>query len=303
MEPIIITIPQFVRKIQVSEKQRAVYYEWNGIFIKGKGRKIPVFFFKDKKNIPKFPNLEDLKEGYFIGAFIGNKLIKSFTSTAFIEYHKSVYEEKANKKCRYYLCTDNNGMFSQESCKPILCNPKKVGKPKHYLIKGQDIYSGNLREHFRGMVMDKIKECYYPYVKDLPVIDSYPIKIECDLYDTVKNSYDKTGDLGQPWDVDNYCYPYMKAFPDILVREGKLRNDDRLHFPSSIHVRFFPIKDHSKRKLVFTISLDERSEIAEDEDFIRFHNQRSGVHKNLITHETEDNELANLNFDTENETI
>lgn len=296
MEPIIIMIPQFIRKIQVSEKQRPVYYEWNGIFIKARGRKIPVSFFKDKKNIPKYPNIEDLKEDYFIGAFVGNKLIKSLTSTNDLKNHHLLYEQKANKKCKYYLCKDSGEMF-KEIIKPIVANPKKVGKPRNYLIKGQDIYSGNLREHFKGMVMDKIKECYYPHIKDLPVIDSYPVKIECSLYDTVKNAYDKTGDLGQPWDVDNFIYPYVKAFPDILVREGKISNDDRLHLPSSIHVNFYPIKDHSKRKLVFTISKDERPEINEDEDFIRFHNQRSGIHKNVITGETEDSDLTNLNFD------
>lgn len=286
MEPITITIPQFIRKIQVSEKQRAVYYEWIGTHIKAKGRKIPVKFFKNKLvgATIRFPLIEDLKDDFCIVCFNGKKVVQEITKTD--ELPRGIL----TSPLKYYLC-------KRETHLPIVANPKKAGKPKNYLIKGQDIYSGNLREHFRGMVMDKIKECYYPYIKDLPVIDCYPIKIECALYDTVKNAYDKTGDLGQPWDVDNFIYPYVKAFPDILVREGKISNDDRLHLPSSIHVNFYPIKDHSKRKLVFTISKDERPEVNEDEDFIRFHNQRSGIHKNVITGETEDSDLTNLNFD------
>jgi hypothetical protein len=283
----------------MSEKQRPVYYEWNGSFIKGKGKRLPISFFKDKENIPEFPNIEDLKTGYYIGAFIKDKLVKSFSSTESIKQHKDLYKEKAKSKCKYYLYKDMFNSFD-DIFSPILCNPKKVGTPKYYLINGQDIYSGQLREFARGHVMEEIKKCYYPYIKDLPVIVDYPIKIKCELHDTVKNFYNSKMDspIGQPWDIDNYVYPYMKAFPDLLVREGKIRNDDRLHLPSSIGVDFVPIKNHNDRKLVFIISLDTRSEVIEDEDFKNFHNNKTaGFYRNATTGETEDSDLTNLNFD------
>lgn len=298
MEPIVITIPKFIRKVKMSEKQRPVYYEWNGSFIKGKGKKLPMSFFKDKTNIPEFPNIEDLKGSYFIGAFIKDKLINSFSSTDSIKTYKELYDKNAKDKYKYYLYKDTFDSFN-DIFSPILCNPKKVGKPRYYLINGQDIYSGKLREFARGHVMDEIKKCYLPYIENLPVIDCYPIKIKCQLYDTIKNFYNSRMDnpVGQPWDVDNYVFPYMKAFPDILVREGKIRNDDRLHLPSSIGVDFVPIKNHNDRKLVFTISLDERSEILEDDDFKNFHNNKiAGFNRNNITGETEDSDLTKLDF-------
>ena len=36
--PIIIKIPRYIREINVSEKQRAKYYEWDGRDIKSKSK-------------------------------------------------------------------------------------------------------------------------------------------------------------------------------------------------------------------------------------------------------------------------
>ena len=151
-----------------------------------------------------------------------------------------------------------------------------------YLIKGQDIYSGNLREHMRGFVMDKIKECYKPYIKDLQPITNYPVKISCQVYDTIKNFYDKDkSELGGRWDMDNLMYPYLKAFPDLLTKEGILVDDDRLHLPSTIGATLIPIDNHEDRKLVFIIEKDDREELTRIKEY----------HKNKETYETEDKDL------------
>lgn len=288
--PITITIPKFVRKIKVSEKQRATYFEWNGIFIKGKGKKIPISFFKDRKNIPIHPKLEDLKEGFSICEFQKNRITNIYLDSLCIPNILPI------KGVKFYLCKTVNDLPE-----PIICYPKRVGTPKYYLIKGQDIYSGNLREHFKGMVMDKIKESYMPYVKDMPVIDSYPIKIDCLLYETIKNVYDRSDGLGQRWDVDNYLYPYLKAFPDLLTTLKKLKDDDRLHFPGAIKPDFVPIDNHEDRKLVFTISIDDREEIKNNKIFQDYHKDfNAGFHRNEITGETEDSELRDIKFEDDN---
>jgi len=182
---------------------------------------------------------------------------------------------------KIFLCKIENGNYT-----PLLSNPKSVGKPRTYLIRGQDIYNGYLDPFSRGKVMDAIKNCYMKYVKNIPVITEYPVKIEVEFHHTIHNPYDKGNEgLGQQWDIDNFVYLYMKAFPDLLVKLGKLKNDDRLHITQPPHAIFFPIEDASEMKFVFIISKDDRPEIVNNETF-------KSYHKNKNTYETEDSDLC-----------
>lgn len=281
--PITLEIPNYVRKVKLSDKQRAYYFEWNGVFIKGKTKKLPISFYLDKTNIPIYTKIEDLKGTFAIGCIKNGKIVKVYRDSNALPSFEEL--KSTFKKCKFHLCKLVNGNYE-----PVLCNPKKVGTPKYYLIKGQDIYSGNLREHQKGLVMDSIKSSYFPYVKDMPVIDSYPIKITCYLYETIKNVYDKSPDLGQRWDIDNYVYPYLKAFPDLLTTLKKIKDDDRLHFPSSIPAYFVPIDNHADRKFVFVIEEDLRPEVKNHPIFVEYH-------RNRITGESEDNDLRDMDFD------
>ena len=272
---IIIEIPEFVRRIKLSEKQRAKYFECNGKCIKGKGKNLPISFYKNKYTIPLNTTIEDLKEHFIIGIFKNGKIIATTRENSMLPNFEKLI---SNKELSYKLCTIN-----RNKVEPILCNPKTVNTPKWYLIKGQDIYSGVINEHQRGFVMDSIKRCYLPFVKDIEPIKNYPVKIDCKLYDTIKNYYDKSKNEGQRWDVDNYMYPYLKAFPDLLVSLGKLKDDDRLHLPSTIKTEFIPIKNHHNRKLVFTITEDNREEIKDIKNFFSV--------KNKETYESEDLDL------------
>ena len=265
MEKIVIEIPQFVRKLQVSKKQKAIHYEWNGIKIKAKGRQnIPKSFFRNDGIYPGgvevlAEKIENLKEIYYLGYLYKKEKVRLLTRNS------SITPSLTEQKGKYVLCRKEEEEFI-----PVISNLKKVGTPRFYLIKGQDIYSGNLREHFKGFVMTEIKKCYRKYVQNIPVINEYPIKIEAELHDTIKNPYHNIkGEHGSHWDIDNYVYPYMKAFPDLLVELGKLKDDDRLHLTQSIGVKFIPIDNHEDRKLVFIISLDDRAEL---EGIKAFHN-------------------------------
>lgn len=279
MELFRIEIPKHIRQIQLSARQRPQYFEWNGLSIKGKGTKVPVRFFKKGEQRSNIVIIEHLKDEYSIGAF--NKAGKLITiirdSTAL---PKSVFILK------YRLCDKDNN--------PILCNPMKVNKPKIYLIKGQDIYSGNLREHVRGTIMDAIKNYYRKFVENSPVIDRYPVRIDCEIHDTINNPYDrrsKNSQIGQRWDVDNYAYPYLKAFPDIMVEMGKLKDDDRMHLTIPPSAIFVPIDNHEDRKLVFIISEDKRELINNNELYKNYHKTNNEVyHKD--SYESEDTELV-----------
>ncbi len=265
--PIRIEIPRFIRKVQMSEKQQPKYYEWNGIQIKGKGKKIPMSFYKDKQDIPINTTIEHLKDDYVIGIFKNNVLSGTIRDTEFLPSYQS------KDKNKYRLCK-----ITKNTVEAILCNPKVVGTPRWYLIKGQDIYSGNLREHQKGFIMDKIKECFYPYIKDLTPITDYPVIIAVELHDTIKNPYSKNhkDEIGQRWDIDNYVYPYLKAFPDLLTREGILIDDDRLHLTQPPAAIFVPIENHEERKLVFNIFKDERVIIQNNKHYTNFHKKTNG---------------------------
>lgn len=272
---IIVEIPQYVRKVQMSNSQRPKYFEWNGIEIKCKGVKLPRKYFENP--LENEAIIEKLKVTYFLGEFKTNK----FTGKVVI----NTDDIDSSYKLKYRL-----GIYVDDKFEPIVANPTKVGTPKMYLINGQDIHNGHLQNHMLGFVMNKIKECYYPYIKDLKPIDFYPVKIRCEVHDTIKHAYVKAkSDIGQRWDVDNLVYPYLKAFPDILTREGILKDDDRLHLPSSIHAEFYPIDNHSERKLVFIIEKDEREVLKTNKLFCEFHKTKD---EDNNTYESEDLDLV-----------
>lgn len=268
----------------MSKSQLNVYFEWNGIEIKAKKHKILQRYLK-KDFTPVLINgqykIEHFKDNYVIGIFLKskNKFI-SFTrdTTDLPDILQSVY--------KYILCELDKDNLPV----PVIANHTKAGKPRMYLIKGQDIYSGNLREHMRGFVMDKIKECYYPFIKDLKPIDIYPIKIRCEVHDTIKNNYAKNekDEFGGRWDIDNLVYPYLKAFPDLLVRESILKDDDRLHLPSSIHADFVPIDNHEDRKLIFIIEKDERDVLKNNKLFCQFHKDSFESEDSLLIKDNEE---------------
>lgn len=279
MQPIIVEIPQYVRKVQMSKSQLNIYFEWNGVEIKAKKHKILQRYLK-KDITPTLTSIqykiEHFKDNYVIGTYLKSK-------NKFISFTRDTSElpDTIQSKNKYILCELNEDNIPV----PVIANHTKAGKPRMYLIKGQDIYSGNLREHMRGFVMDKIKECYLPYIKHIKPIENYPVKIKCEVHDTIKNNYSKDKDeFGGRWDIDNLVYPYLKAFPDLLVREGILKDDDRLHLPSSIHAEFVPIDNHEERKLVFIIESDEREVLKNNKLFYKYHVKES--------YESEDTELV-----------
>lgn len=265
-----IEIPKHIRQVQLSQKQRPIYYEWNGlsIFCKKKKIKIPRKLYKDSSSIVEGQNIliEHLKDNFCIAVINKtNKIVDKIKVNNLLPPLKDlVYGYK------YILHVEQESRYF-----PVYANPMKVNTPKMYLINGQDIYNGYLTGVILGFVMGNIKENFKPHIQDLPIIDEYPIDIRCEVHDTIKNPYAKNNSkLGGHWDIDNYVYPYLKAFPDLLVAEKKIRDDDRLHIPGNIPAIFVPVEDHENRKLVFIISKTIRKEIVENESYKEYHNER-----------------------------
>lgn len=292
MELIRVEILQHVRRVQLSAKQRPTYFEWNGHSIKGKNTSFPKRFIKNKqllKEDTKVVKIEDLREDLVIGIYEKNKIIGITRESNILPSYSDLLKDSSKK---YRLCIEDvtKDLFDLKSYVPVLSNPRVVNTARLYLIKGQDFYNSKIREFQRGVVMDKIKECYRPYLENLPVINDYPVRIECEVHDTIKNYYDNSnayGGLGQPWDVDNYAYPYIKAFPDLMQELGKIRNDDRLHITQSASPIFCPIDNHNNRKLVFIIRKDEREIISSNEIYNSYHNNPTIVKEKAFSN-TED---------------
>ncbi len=159
----------------------------------------------------------------------------------------------------------------------VIVNTIKVGTPRIMRINAQDFYAGFASPHMRGKIINDIKLNMLEHVRNLPVIGNYPVRIELEIQDTVKNYTDRSneGD-GTRWDLDNRAYPYFKSFLDLLVTgtidsvkyfEPKLVDDDRLHVTGSGGAYFTPIEDFAQRKLRFHIYKDLRPIITSNKHY------------------------------------
>ena len=255
-------IPQYLREIEVSAKQRPKYYTWDGTTIKAKGKKLLQKYYNKKydKDIIKnngniLPHM--LNYPYFIVGFKNKKAVSIFAykenntwKHSFTERELAVYikEREISMPTEYYL-------FNVETKQRVIANETQAGKPKRIIIKGQDMYSGILNEFTRAKIVNELKEDYFNKLDWFPIItkSDYPVKIEMELVDTIKDFYDTTkeGD-GRRWDVGNRCYPYLKTFVDFLVIQQVLPDDDRLHVIGEGYF-FTPCERFEDRKLIFRI--------------------------------------------------
>lgn len=246
MLPIVITIPNYIKEAKLSEKQRPVYWEYDGTDIKAKSKKLLQRYIGDRE-----------------GVIMNNGKVLP----RHLDARYTIVEVIKAKKARYYLA-------DTETDELVIANITQAGKPRIIKIKGQDIYSGNVREFTRGVIMEQIKESFKPYIKNTPKITEYPIEIICEIHTPVKNINDRAKQgVGGRWDVDNHAYPYLKAFPDLLTEEGIIEDDDRLHITIPAHAIYNPCDKEEDRKLVFIIKKDDRDIIKNNKHYGAKHRQ------------------------------
>ena len=243
-ETIRIVIPQYIRRVKMSEKQIPVYWKFDGKHIKAKNKHLPNKYFT--------------KEG-LEALVLNNGIVKQ-------EYLKEGYKIKSFRiKINHFKHYLVNG-----SDVKILANPFKVGTPRIKMINAQDIFSGKIQSFEKEAIMFKIKQHFAPFLQNNRALDvsMYPVRIRLYLYDTVKNYHDRSlqDDSGTRWDIINRSYMYMKAFGDLLVEGLKdksinvpkiLIDDERLFLTEDGGCVFMPIDKHENRKLVFVIGKDD----------------------------------------------
>jgi len=250
-----ITIPNYLREVQLSKARRAVYYEWKdklGIrawkTAMSKGKQIPKSYINNHtKNLYTYSKdgqymPHDLNEKYGIAIVLGNKIKNYFGAKISTSHQEPSYllnycvnigiltaKQKQRAKCILYNINKKE---------LVLSNPKAAGTPNMYIINGQDFYSGNINPIVRSKVVTVIKKSFVPHL-DNHIIkcatnsiserpnDYYPFVAVLEIHDTIKNKYDKTSDpIGTGWDVGNRGYlPYLKTMVDLLVT-GKVSKDE-----------------------------------------------------------------------------
>lgn len=268
-------IPQYLREIEVSAKQRPKYYTWDGTTIKAKNKKLLQKYINkeyDSSIIIRNGNVLPymLKYPYFIvEAFNKNNKVTSIWGEYNKERKKYFHSYKRtaliDTRCKPYSTTPGGNLytsylFNVETKKRVLANETQVGKPKKIIIKGQDMYSGVLNEFTRAKIVNELKQfyadnviCDTPFLYSDMKITTFPVRIEMELIDTIKDYFDNTkeGD-GRRWDVGNRCYPYLKTFVDFLVENEVLPDDDRLHVIGEGYF-FTSCERFEDRKLIFRI--------------------------------------------------
>lgn len=278
-----IVIPNYIRQVKLSDKQRPIYYYYdkNKRHIRSKKKELLKKYIKNSsynriaKNNGRVEPI-DLENGYVIALFQANKIIGYYGSTLWVDlkYNLEPDEFLINKTStqkeifRKYNVPSSTGvkLTNKQATKPIksilinyftkepvLANSKKAGKPRMDVINGQKMYSQTYNEHTRAKIVNSIKKNLSLYMNDIEPIISYPIGIKIELHDTIKDRLDRTKKgNGRRWDVDNRCYPYMKCFLDLLVEKNIIVDDDRLHVGENYN-SFVPISEEHTSKLVFKI--------------------------------------------------
>ncbi len=236
-----VVIPQYVRKVKMSDKQNPIYYEYKDGYIKAKNKPLPDKYLTEqgKQNRILNEGKIDLKD-----------LLPTYTLVLGTNKREFLYNIQTRLK--------------------VVANPLKVGTPRMKVINAQDIFSGKIQSFEKESIMLKIKKTFVPYIQNLPAFkpEDYPLRIRLYVYDTVKNEFDRSlmEDAGTRWDMINRSYMYSKAFGDLLV-EGLvdksikttkvLVDDDRLHVTEDGGGVFCPIDNPNNRKLVFVIGKDD----------------------------------------------
>lgn len=173
-----------------------------------------------------------------------HKLPKKYQDTKLFGYK----EVKMGGKVRKFL----TNLITNER---VVANPMSKGTPKWYLINGQDLYNGNMKEHARNKIITAIKENFRPYVKGLPPITKFPVRIQGELHDLMYDPLNKN----QLWDVDNRTLGfYIKAFQDLLKAEGIIPDDNVLYITQPPVPLFVPVETTEERKLLFRFYHDQR---------------------------------------------
>ena len=133
---------------------------------------------------------------------------------------------------------------------PVVVNAARLSDQKKVAVNGQLLYNGYASPFVRSTLVNAVKAYMYPFVVGLPKLTG-PLRITTHLYCPIGRGN---------WDLDN-LWIYNKCFQDLLVKLGKIPDDNVQHITSAGGIEFFPVDLEEDRKLVYVIQEDTRLHI------------------------------------------
>lgn len=182
---------------------------------------------------------------------------------------------KYSDRAKYqYLCKPGDKsiyLYELSTGLKVIANPKASGTPKYETINAQNIYNQHMSSFTRAKMIIFLHKYFNDYLLSQPKIveeikrmsQDYPLKMQLEIHDTIKvdnNSF---------WDTQNRSWFYVKAFEDVLVKKGILKDDNTLFIPRPCAPVHIPIEDTNNRKLVFIIEKEDDTRIINNKEYKR----------------------------------
>ena len=158
---------------------------------------------------------------------------------------------------------DSKGRLIDDNGECVVANPRTIGKPKYMTINGQALYNARMSPHIRSKIVNAVKDSFDPHLNGTQPIEKLPVRISLKLYDTIRQAN---------WDLDNQ-WLYNKCFQDLLVKKGIIPDDDIKYITAAGAPEFVPVDNEQDRKLVFTISSEEREEVLKHKYYDEFYSK------------------------------
>ncbi len=175
-----------------------------------------VVYTKELDFIPKLQLSKSRRAVYYtLGDHINGKLPKKF-------YIKNI---PVKNVLSFDYEWRNSSLFNKKDNCFVIKNSKTVGKPRYWVINGQDIYSGKFSPKSRSGLMIKLHEYFKEIIKDCPKFMIKP---------------NERYRLHLTWFIlDSKVYPdpdnlwiYEKVINDVLVKDLSIVIDDSCVFTS-----------------------------------------------------------------------
>lgn len=120
-----------------------------------------------------------------------------------------------------YIWDIKGRLISSTTGEIIPSNPIVAGTKRMWRINGQDIYNQKIKHSARHGIMSKLHEMFSPYLKNIPKIINFPIKLEINFF-ILDNNKIKTREKNI--DNDNK-WLYNKVVQDTLTELGIIPDD------------------------------------------------------------------------------
>ena len=137
---------------------------------------------------------------------------------------------------------------------------RKSGRPRHWTINGQGLYSATLHYQLRSKLTDYYHRYLSKYIKEqitneqiqelnslVFVGSQFKLSTSVDIYDQRRG---KMPDVGNLW-------LWLKWFEDALQESGVIPDDNPDYIIESGRTRYHFVDNQDDRKLVFTLKLTD----------------------------------------------